>query len=286
MLPRAAVEAFRSKLEQPASATTEEALAALEQLSRSAREAWPTITLDEARFCGFVGERAGSQPLASLCARDLYLACACLDGDAQALRAFEALLDQVARKLRRLASDEDVVADAKQNVRRVLLPRGERPPALVDYRGRGELGGWLRIILGRELVRVGKRERRDPRLDTGEAALIVDGEDDPETAYLKTHYAQEFKRAFAAAIGELEDDDRRTLRYAIVERLSIDEIARLESVHRATAARDVARARERLADATHRHLRERLQLAPEQMTSILRLMSSQIDVSVRRLLAR
>jgi RNA polymerase sigma-70 factor (ECF subfamily) len=176
-----------------------------------------------------------------------------------------------------------MLAEAKQVVRQVLVPRGDRPPALAEFSGSGELGGWLRIALGRELVR--QRRKGVDRLDTGEAALMADRDDDPETAYLKAHYQREFKQAFAAALTELGDRERRALRYSIVERLSIDEIARLDGVHRATAARDVARARALLAEKTRGLLQTRLRVEPSQLDSILRLVTSQLDVSVRRLLA-
>jgi RNA polymerase sigma-70 factor (ECF subfamily) len=255
------------------------------ELWEAARTAWPDVVVETERFAAFVEERVGAAAVESLRAADLYLVCACLDGNEAALRAFSALLDEVGRKLSRLVRDDDVLADAKQLVRLVLLPRGDRPPALAEYSGRGELGGWLRIALGRELVRLGRRADRQQPLDTGEAALIADAEDDPETAYLKAHYQREFKDAFATALGELADHERRALRYAVVERLSIDEIAQLDRVHRATAARDVARARAHLAEKTRAVLQSRLQIEPAQLDSILRLVSSQLDVSVRRLLS-
>ncbi|HEY2746921.1 MAG TPA: sigma-70 family RNA polymerase sigma factor [Polyangia bacterium] len=256
----------------------------LEAAWAAGRASWPNIPVDEQRFLGFLRERSGTAAMASVRAADLYLACACLDGNEAALGAFAALLDEVAAKLHHMAASDDTLSEAKQIVRQVLVPRGDRPAALAEYSGRGELGGWLRIALGRELVRLRRRQERHQRLDTGEAALLADRQDDPETAYLKAHYQREFKDAFAAALGELADEERRALRYAIVERLSIDQIAQLEGVHRATAARDVARARAQLAEKTRLALQTRLRVEPAQLDSILRLVSSQLDLSVRRLL--
>jgi RNA polymerase sigma-70 factor (ECF subfamily) len=256
----------------------------LQLLWEAARGAWPGVAVDDEQYVAFLRERAVDGALESLHANDLYLVCGCLDGNDVALRAFVALLDEVGRKLRRLAGDDETLADAKQRVTHVLLPRGDRAPALADYSGRGELGGWLRIVLARELRQLRRRGGRQPRLDTGTAALLPHADDDPETAYLKAHYEREFKEAFAAALAELADGQRRMLRYAVVERLSIDDIARLEDVHRATAAREVARARAALAEKTREVLRTRLRVEVTQLESILRLVSSQIDVSVRRLL--
>jgi RNA polymerase sigma-70 factor (ECF subfamily) len=254
--------------------------AALEAIFLAAQRAWPEIAVERARFGRFLDERPGS----GLHYDDLYLACACLDGDAAALRAFDALLEQVGKKLRRLAGGDDILADAKQVVRQLVIARSDRPAPIAEYSGRGELGGWLRIALGRELVRSSKRALKEPQAGDDELAALHNADDDPETQYLKTHYREEFKQAFAAAIGGLDAGERRALRYSIVEGLGIDEVAKLDGVHRSTAARQVARARERLSEETRRILREKLAVESTELQSILRLIDSQLDVSVRRLL--
>jgi RNA polymerase sigma-70 factor (ECF subfamily) len=260
--------------------------AELTGLIDEARQAWPRLTRGAERLRVRL-QRAGAtlESLSDMKVADLYLACACLDGDAAALKAFDELLDEVARKLRRSDCSDDALAEAKQVARQVLLPRGDAPPPLSDYTGRGALYSWLRVVLGRELLRVLGGANRQVALSSARMAL-PDADNDPETAYLKAHYEREFKQAFAAAMGELPDQDRRALRYAIVERLTIDEIARLEQIHRATAARDIARARARLADRTRAALQARLSVEQTQLESILRLVSSQLDVSVCRLLDR
>jgi len=259
--------------------------AELDQLWDAARKAWPTVDLERYRFGRFVAERiAATARSATLHTHDLYLACACLDGNQAALHAFDALLDEVGRKLRHLASSDDVLQEAKQRVRQVVMARADRPAPLGDYAGRGELGGWLRIALGRELGRLARRGARDPITPTDELAAIADADDDPETLYLKTHYQKEFKQSFAAAIERLDADERRALRYSVAERLGIDDIAKLEGVHRATAARLVARARGRLVDETRQVLRERLNIGATELQSILNLIERQVDVSVQRLL--
>jgi RNA polymerase sigma-70 factor (ECF subfamily) len=214
---------------------------------------------------------------------DLELARACLAGDQDALRRFDGLLDEVGRKLGGMAG-ADLMREAKQVVRQVLVATKDRPAAIAEYSGRGALGGWLRVALGRELVRLAKKGQKEPQALPDELELLAADDDDPETAYLKTHYRTEFKQAFAAALEGLDAAERRALRYSIVERLSIDDVARLDGVHRATAARQVARARERLTEETRRILRERLVVDPDELQSILRLIESQVDVSVRRLL--
>jgi RNA polymerase sigma-70 factor (ECF subfamily) len=286
MLPAGAVDAFLARLdEQTRARLGASAVDALERAWNDARAAWPEVALDAERFCAFLAPRVRGVELASLHVGDLYLTCGCVDEVPAALHAFEGLLSDVAIRLRGVARSDELLEDAKQVTREVLLQRGERPPAIADYAGRGDLRGWLRITFGRELVRLLRHDRGTRRLATAEMALVADPEDDPETAYLRRHYQDEFKEAFANAIARLDGDERRILRYSICERLTIDEIARLERVHRATAARQVTRARARLVDDTRGILRTRLRVDGSQLHSILRLIDSQLEVSVQRLLA-
>ncbi|MBN1606671.1 MAG: transcriptional regulator, partial [Polyangiaceae bacterium] len=66
--------------------------------------------------------------------------------------------------------------------------------------------------------------------------------------------------------------------------LTIDEIAAAFGIHRATAARRVARARSALLAATRRELGERLRMSTAALKSVMRLIQSQLHASVRRLL--
>jgi RNA polymerase sigma-70 factor (ECF subfamily) len=66
---------------------------------------------------------------------------------------------------------------------------------------------------------------------------------------------------------------------------TVDQIATVYQVHRATAARWVAKAREELARKTRDALRKRLELSQSQFESVVRMIESQIDLSIERLLA-
>ena len=103
--------------------------------------------------------------------------------------------------------------------------------------------------------------------------------------YLRVLYRSEFKAAFVAAIAELTPRARTLLRYHLIDRLSIDKIAAIYDVHRATAARQLAKAKETVIRATQRCLQQRLKLDSDELTSVLRLVEGNVDVSVGRLLA-
>lgn len=256
----------------------------LEQLWRSARARWPTVDLDRKRFAAFLNERRLIGERAEARAADLYLTCACAAGIPEALVAFDELLVAVGNELRSVARSDDLLAEALQVTRHLLVRRQDRAPAISDYAGRGDLGGWLRVTLGREIVRLRRRQERDVRLDTDQLERVAGERQDPETAYFRDHYRRELKQAFAAATEQLDGTEVRILRYSVIDGLGIDEIAKRERFHRATAARRLARARQRLIDETRRIIRERLRLDSVQLDSVLQLIDSQVDVSVQRLL--
>jgi RNA polymerase sigma-70 factor (ECF subfamily) len=92
------------------------------------------------------------------------------------------------------------------------------------------------------------------------------------------------KRAFHLAVAELEPRERNLLRMHLLDGLSIDQIGVFYRIHRATAFRWVAKARERVWDETRNRLREKLRLSPSEYDSILHQVRSQLDLSIERVL--
>src|SRR5262245_25088746 len=123
-----------------------------------ARAAWPDLHVPEEAFRAYVAERRPDGENAA----DLYLACACVRGDATALHAFEkqcvaGLVDALVRH----DLPRHVVEDAVQNVRHKLLVG--TPSKIADYRGAGGLAGWVKVIAMREALMILRKER--PRGD-------------------------------------------------------------------------------------------------------------------------
>ena len=257
----------------------------------AARERWPELVVSEAAFGACLGERVAAEAepmtaLAGLRGDDLYLVCGCLAGDARALRALEAdLLLRVRDKLRRAGLPLDVVADACQRVAASLLVAVDAcPPRLAGYAGRGDLAGWLYVAIAREARRLAQREARH----VAEAPDLVDETigADPELAHLKGTYRAAFHRCFHAAVAELGERERNLLRQHLLDGLAIDQLAGLHGIHRATAARWLARVREDLARRTRLLLAHELGLRDRESDSVLRLIRSQLDLSLPRALGR
>ena len=255
----------------------------------AARAALPGLGVESGDFCAWVGERLpGKGPLDeeldALNAADLLLACGLAQRDGAALARFEAEhFAEVGRQVAALGLSADRLDEARQITRILLLGGDGSRPVIASYSGRGPFKAWLRVTLSRELFRLGKRDRREAPLDDGQLGAEAMVGEDPEVAHLKRHYRAEFAQAFEAAVAGLDPGELRLLRYHYVNRYSIDEIGILSRVHRATAARRLVAAREALLAATRAALRARLRVDGNDLDSILRLIESQVAVSVRRI---
>jgi RNA polymerase sigma-70 factor (ECF subfamily) len=257
-----------------------------ERIAR-ARAAWPNARVDEEPFVRAIGQRlATDAPVRSLEAMqtdDLYLACGCAAGDRGALAGFEQCCGAViARAIASTGVAAADRADLGQVVRQRLLvaPASGGPPRIATYSARGSLQAWVRVVAAREAMRMSPRAMRERAAEDDELAHAIAGGDDPEIGYLKRLYRAEFERAFHAAVELLDDRARLLLRQHVLDGLGIDRLAALHGVHRATAARWIEAAREAVLAGTQRELIQRLGLSRVELASVLRLIRSQLEVSL------
>jgi len=255
---------------------------------QAGRDAWPAIAVEPDGFVAYVIERApagaSDDELRAVHAADLWLAAACVCGDAAACAAFDARylapLDPV---LAATGLAPHQIDDVKQELRKKLLVGDGDRPRLADFSGRADLRTWVRtaaVRAGIDLVRA----RRDLPADDEELAALPAIADDPELLHLKDRYRGELRDAVTTAIGALAPRERLLLKYHYLDDLGVDPIAAMYGVHRATAARWIVAAREALADRAQRLLIAKLGVTRSELRSIARLVESQLDVSMRRLL--
>ncbi len=259
----------------------------------AAQGAYPDLAVDPERFGAALarGRREGRTPeawLAAVRAADLWLAVACEAGDAGALERFQrALAPEVRRAAQRSQRAPIDADDLVQLVwQKLFVGEPGAPPKIGEYAGEGDLKGWVRVVAVRSLVDVGRKRSGGEAPASAERAVEVlfAAGDDPELEYLKRHYRLEFSTAFTEAIAALAPEDRTALRHHFVDRLTIDQIAHAQGIHRATAARRVQKAREDLLADTRRRLMARLRLSRGELESVMRMIESQLHVSVGRLL--
>jgi RNA polymerase sigma-70 factor (ECF subfamily) len=266
--------------------------AALQALVTVARAAWPGVALEADVFVAHLAERlpAEGAPLGLLAetrAADLYLACACAEGDPRAHAAFERVV--LARARVALASFEgkgSTVEDALQAVReKLLLGEGGERGRIVDYNGAGSLEAWVKVALMRTALNLNRGQHHErPAFDGDLADEPLLGADDPELDAMKREHRDAFGQALRESLAGLPVEERNLLRLYLVDRLNIAAIGAIFKVHRATIARWIADVRAKVLEGTHARLRQRLQVSDSDADSLARLVRSQLDVSVLRLL--
>lgn len=263
----------------------------LATMAESARARWPDFCIPPEIFVAYVAARLPTDrdALAGLelaNSEDLYLACACTRGDRAAILAFDKLfVSEIGLALSRMRLPDATVDEVKQLVRQKLfVAEPGRVGKIADYSGRSGLRRWVRSVAvrtGLNFIRKGKREIlvEDDRVLAG----VSEG-DDPEIAYMKEKYRGEFRDAFQAALAMMSDRHKSLLRYHYVDHLNIDEIGTIYRVHRVTAYRWLEKAREALVLHTNTLLKARLKVEEGEFDSILRLIRSQLHVSLQRYL--
>ena len=290
------VALFRHELDaaRPEHATDPDELGArLAALWQQARAAWPGVKLAAEGFARHLA-RVLSQPdnidqtLESLHTDDIYLARACADGDGRAIASCEErFADELDRALRRQGVDPATGDDLKQSLREWLFVAGDHEPRILTYQGRGRLGGWLKVIVVRQALKSFRGQHRTRPLEDGEQALARHPEllgADPEAQLSKLLFRSEFKAAFREAVQTLDDEDRQLLARNVIEGASIDQLGQELGVHRSTAARRLEKARRNLFYAIRRSIMQRHHLDRAGYDSVLGLVQSQLELSVRLLL--
>lgn len=257
------------------------------EIAAAGRAAWPEVELADDALAEHLAARRRDDPdgrVHQAHAADYYLAAALARQVPAAMRLFEArLVPEIDVALRRLRLPRGADDEVKQALRVELLV-GDGAPRIADYGGRGELAAWLRVSATRKALKLLRRGDREETLDELLLEHWPDATPGPAGRHLRATYTAELKRAVTDALAALEVRQRNLLRQHTLDGLTIDELARLYRVHRATCARWLADARAELARGTRRALTSTLGLRGDELDSVLRLLDSDIELSLSRLL--
>ena len=244
-------------------------------------QAWPELLLDEAVFAAYRAERGGEPAHLG----DLYLACACAQGVAGALEAFDrTYLPMVDGFVARQRLPSGALDDLKQQLRERLFVAGR----IREYSGQGPLANWLRVVAVRAAIDF-SRKRSEALLGaesgTGRvAALAAPGE--PELDFIRDTYREAVGRAVKESLGELPSEERNVLRLHFIEGVTLDELAALFHVHRATVARRIAAARESVLVHAKKLFGEQAEVAAPEVESLFELVRGRLDVTLSSFLQR
>jgi RNA polymerase sigma-70 factor (ECF subfamily) len=277
-------------LEQRAQVAAVEGLDAL--LARhltEARAAWPTVALTDEAFLRHLArhlpEGVTAEAFGQLHGGDLYLACACAEGHPQALRAFDQhILKKVPSRLGALP--RATVDEVLQVLRaRLLMARGDAPPKVADYSGRGPLLAWVRITAARIAGELASRDGRQELFDEPPEALArMLSTADPEHELVRKDSRELLIEVLRKVLGTLPERERALLRLHHLHGFTMDKLASLYGESRSGMQRQVAHARERLLKLTRTELAARMRMEGPELESLLGLVRSRLDLSLNRLL--
>jgi RNA polymerase sigma-70 factor, ECF subfamily len=240
---------------------------------------WPDVSVDARSFAVAMARSFvdSSDSLTELHAADLYLAQACASGDARAIAAFDRTFSgSITSSLRALRLADDVVADIAQDVREKLFVAADGAAGkIATYSGRAALASWLRTIATRMAIAELRRRSED-----------ASSNDTPDQQYFRATYHVEFKSAFDTALATLTEQQRDLLRLRFVDGLALETIGERYEVHKTTAFRWLEEAQTLLTKRTHNNFQQRTRATVSEMRSIVRVLESNVELSLRRVLAR
>ena len=230
-----------------------------------------------------VAESTQRETALDLQAEDLYLALACLAGVVGAVPAFEqehreALVGFVSKYERRPDAAREL---AQELLVEILVGPTAR---LRSYTGRGPLRAWLRMVATRRSLNSLRGDGRRASLEERVMLQATSSAPDPEAAYLKEKYAAVFEDAFREALTRLPGNARGLLKLHYGEGVALEALGAMYRWSKATASRRVAEARETLLGLATAIVQERLRIDESEMRSLLRLVRSELDVSLAGLL--
>jgi RNA polymerase sigma-70 factor (ECF subfamily) len=258
----------------------------LAALCKEAAAAWPGVVVDAAEvIAAFKAKLAGDDPppVTAAGVSELYLALACARGDAAAIAAFErAFLDVVPVALAGMKLPAATVEDVRATVRDKLLLREGGTPRIVDYAGRGRLRGLVQVTATRTAIDRIRLEDREAELPADHQIAAAG---DIELSLIKAQYREAFVAGFTAAVATLERRDRNLLRLHLLGGVTLEQLAQMYGVHRATVVRWLGAARGALFDATRAHVAKTIGAPADELDQMFDLVRSRVELSVERLLA-
>jgi RNA polymerase sigma-70 factor (ECF subfamily) len=249
--------------------------ARLHAMVATGRAAWPDVMLEDLAFARYLARCVPAQhdvldALESLDAEGLYLACACASRDTKAIERFVgALGPEIDRTLVRMNVDavdrDDLLARLQQ-----IFFFGDsegRAPLIGSFTGRGTLRAWARSVAVKQALTMRQREQRLVELDDAIFDRPAD-QTSPDIAYMRELYLEEFRLALGRALQRVSKRERNLLRQHYLDGMSIESVARVHRVHRATAARWLAEARENVLGRTRQELAASIHLTASELESV------------------
>jgi RNA polymerase sigma-70 factor (ECF subfamily) len=260
-----------------------------------AQREFPDLGVAEADLRAYVDERitqteetdAADAAYRPVIVAEMLLAQACGRGDDRAIGRFRKRFAAVVESVRvcfrsRAPSSDELWSDLD---RRLFVREGDRPARIGEWSGRSELGASVKVVTARLMLnRLDSAKPETPTEDVLFETLLVTDQT-PELAVASSERRAVMKGLFERAARELSARERRVLRLAFTEGMTIDDIGALHGVHRSSAARWIKEASSSLSKEVMRLARAELRLSPNELENWARGVEGSIDLSLARFLA-
>lgn len=216
-------------------------------------------------------------------AADIYLVGCCLLGVPSALAVLERdYFAHVPRFIARIDGRTDFADEVAQLLReRFLSPASMK---LAGYGGSGPLLAFVRIAARRLAIDLQRRagvERLHVDAMDGAWEFAAGG---PEWELLRERYREPLEQAIRRAVAALSSRERMVLRLYLFGGENIEKIGKTYGVHRATVARWIVAAQDRIVAAVRAELGARYGVTDAECDSLARALCSRLNVSLTGLL--
>lgn len=251
----------------------------LEALYALAHSRFPHVQLASAQFeAAWTARKQAREEFAP----DVFLATAIEQGDADASKWLLQTVQSLGASLER-KYQQRIVSDAVSHVLESLtVGRG-----IARYGGTGPLRGWLSVVISRQTYLQSQPLAQALAPETVEARIVDDLSRSVaglEKGLLQRKFSGHLKIAIEKAAATLSQRERTLLSLHYLDAVSLDALASSYQVHRATVARWIAAAKESFMDGLRRVLIEEARISGGEVDSLIRLLMSQADVSMRAVL--
>jgi len=245
---------------------------------------WPDVRLSLDRLAEYVRLSGIDEQRLASHAPDVFLVAACLSGDERAIAHLDReYLARAIPAVARVDRSPSFIDEVIQQLR-VRLLTGEKP-RLAGYQAAGKLLDWIRVAAVRIALNAKRADHRMLLTDDVPMSNLL-READHELDALRPHYVHEVQAALEASFRELAVRERNLLRLHFLDGLSLDTLATMHGVHRATIARWLVSIRRSLVERARTMLGGPRGLSSGSVRSLYRWLARDVHLSVSRLLAQ
>ena len=247
----------------------------VQEVLNQAMARWPNVRCNRSDLAQHVEALGVSSGQLRAFGPDLLLAFACAEQHPPALRVFDTqYLSRIAPSLQRIDRSPDFLDEATQRLRERLLA----PPAprIRGYAATGPLVSWLRVAAVRVGLNLKHHESKHSHEILADCLLQEFDIAPSETSRYREVLESSVRKVFQG----LETRERNLVRLHYIEGLTVERLGAMYSVHRATAARWIVAARDRIFEDVAQDVRETLKLSPSEFQSVLGLVRSYLDATL------